>query len=133
MTTITSSTQNIFVLQGRDWSVAFPCSTAATGDYGEAQIRRWAGGPVLATFDVSVDAIAGTVTIAQTADESALVLRDGYYDVQLWHEGQVLPVASGYAKVIAAITKHDEPEVTWPEFNTMTWDEWNRVNWGEFQ
>lgn len=93
--TITEQTKNLVIDQGTDFYYVFSYPDASSGDVAIAEMRQWAGGPLLATFSASVNTVAKTVELALPNSITANIKRAGVYEIIIQNGASAYPLYAG--------------------------------------
>jgi hypothetical protein len=121
------ATRKVIVIeQGSDSQDSLLFADAQDGDIGYGQIKRWAGGPVVANLAVSVNHLSNTITWSIDHTDSAVLRRSGYYDLKVLRGNQIITAYYGPAVLRAGIT--DVP-VTPSESDAWGIGSWSSFDW----
>lgn len=129
--------ENLSIAMGATFEHDFPFVGLSTGDYANAQIRRYAGGPLIASFTTRVLPSVDLVRVSLTAAQTAVLSSGGIYDCDVVTGYGTFRVSEGRVALrphVSTGTSPTQSPTKWGrlKYTDVTWGELFRSNkkWG---
>jgi hypothetical protein len=125
--------QPIVIPQGDSVNILLSVPEVEAGDTATAQMRAWAGGPLLATFAVGVNAADKQVRLRLSSSMSTQIKRSGVYDVQLLGTSGIRTVKYGPAILRAQTTTLNVvPYLSYGEYSSLDYGDYAVLSYGDY-